>query len=622
MRPVSVVLAVVAALLLVFLALTAYADEPPVTILRAANSYDVRADGSYVNVYRLEMRVANGAAARREGQQAISYSPALEELQVLEAYTRKPDGRVLPVGAAAVRDQLAAGTADRGVITDLRERVLVFPDFAGGDTLVYAVRRTLRRPSLPGQFMISVFLSRATPLLDYTLTVRAPQSLALASEAHDMEPHEEADGDSVTHVWHAAIPAADEPAAALGPYDRLPRVFVSSEPSYAAFARDYAALIRPHERITPRIRALAERITRGVPARRDQARMLYEWVDAHIRYVALYLGTGAVEPHDADAVLANGWGDCKDHVVLLHALLAARGIRAELVMLNLGNLYSLSGPPTFAQLNHAITYLPEFDLYADSTALLAPFGTLPFSEYGKPAVHAVASGTALRRIPPLPGGLAAMDLRTTATLHEDGSIEGETVTHATGPFAIELRRDAAWVQATGDGAAASQLQALGDEGSGAFSFDPPERLEGEYAVSGSFALDARPELLEGDGFAPPAGLRLLARPGDVLLAPAGAHGLDDQSPTPCYSGRQTEAVALTLPPGRSLLRLPADLRIEADGVSYRGTWALHGQVLTHRAELDVRTHDVLCSGAQRRAMAAALVRIRRDLRTRIALSDE
>ncbi|HET9019196.1 MAG TPA: transglutaminase-like domain-containing protein, partial [Acetobacteraceae bacterium] len=423
-------------------------------------------------------------------------------------------------------------------------------------------------------------------------------------------------------AWHAGIPAADEPDSALGPYDRLPRVFISSEPDYAAFARDYAALVRPHARVTPRLQALADRIAGAAPARREQARLLYEWVNAHVRYVALYLGDGALEPHDAGTVLANGWGDCKDHVVLLQALLAARGIASEPVLLNLGNSYTLSGPPTLAQLNHAITWLPEFGLYADSTTLLAPFGTLPFSEYGKPVVHAVAAGQVLRHIPALPPGIAAMDLRTAATLHEDGSIEGSTVTHASGPFAIQLRRDAAWVQATGEGAASSQLQALGDEGSGRFAFDPPERLDATYAVSGHFALEARPDLLDGDGFAPPAGLRLLSRPGDVLLLPAGMRGLADDAPVPCYSGRQTEEVALTLPPGRTLARVPPEVRIDADGVSYRGTWTLLGGTLTHRAVLAVRTRDVLCSGAQRRAMAAALIRIRRDLHRHIALADD
>ncbi len=623
MRPISVVLAVVAALVLAFLALAAHADEPPVTILRAANRYDVNADGSYVNDYRLELRVANDAAARREGQQVISYSPAMEDLQVVAAFTRKADGRVVPVAPAAIRDELAPGSADRSVITDLRERVLVFPELSGGDTLVYQVRRTVRGAPLPGQFFASIYLSRSVPLLDYTLTVRAPRGMMLRTEAHDLSYAESADGDSVVRTWHAGIPVADEPESALGPYDRLPRVFVSSEPDYVAFARDYAALVRPHMRVTPRLQALADRIAGGTAGRREQARLLYEWVNAHVRYVALYLGNGALEPHDADTVLANGWGDCKDHVVLLNTLLAARGIASDFVMLNLGNEYTLSEPPTFAQLNHAITYLPEFDLYADSTALLAPFGTLPFSEYGKPAVHAVVSGNVLRQVPALPPDAASMELATDATLHDDGSISGVTATHATGPFAVELRRDAAWVQATGEGAAASsQLSALGDDGYGSFAFDPPELLGASYAVSGRFSLDARPELLDGDSFAPPAGLRLLPRPGDVLLQPSGARGLPDDAPTPCYSGRQIEQLVLTLPPGRHVRRVPADVRIETDALAYRGTWTLQDATLTHRAELTVRTHDVLCRGAERRAMAAALTRIRRDLHAHVTLTEQ
>ena len=274
MRRVSVVLAVVAALVLTFLALTAHAEEAPVSILRAANLYDVRADGTYVNDYELEMRVANDAAARREGQQAISYSPAQEELQVIAAFTRKADGSVVPVAPTAMRDQLAPGSADRGVITDLRERVLIFPDLAGGDTLVYHVRRLVRRAALPGQFFASIYLSRSMPLLDYTLTVRAPRNLPLRAEAHDLEYAESVDGDTVLRTWRASIPVADEPDSALGPYDRLPRVFVSSEPDYAAFARDYAAFIGPHMRATPRIRALAARIAGGAPSRREQARLL------------------------------------------------------------------------------------------------------------------------------------------------------------------------------------------------------------------------------------------------------------------------------------------------------------------------------------------------------------
>jgi transglutaminase-like putative cysteine protease len=621
-RQVSVVLAMVAALLLAFFAIAAQAGEPPMTIVRAQNSFDVHADGTYTSLYHLELRTANDAAARHEGQQAFSYSPQIEDLEIVEAATHKADGRVLPVDAASIHDQLPPGASDRALITDLREKVLVFPDLAGGDTLSYTLRRTVRRAVFPGRFLFSAYLSRGAPLLDYTLTVRAPKSLALHAEAFEMSYSEDTQGDSVVRRWHGAIPQASDETAAVGPFDRLPRVFVSSEPNYAAFARDYATLVAPHLAVTPHVQALADRLTAGIAGRREQARALYEWVSAHVRYVAVYLAAGALEPHDADTVLAHGWGDCKDHAVLLQALLSARGIAAQLVMLNLGAHYTLSGPPTFAQLNHAISYLPEFDLYVDSTAALAPFGTLPFSEYGKPAVHAIATGIVLRQTPPLPPGAASMELRTTATLLDDGSITGTSTTTASGPFAIELRRDAAWIEATGSSAGATQLRALGTEGNGSFSYAPPEQLADTYAISGSFTLDARPELLDGDSFSPPYGLRLLAHAGDELIGPLGQRSLPVGAPTPCYPGRQIEDVSLTLPRGRHLLRLPKDVRVDSDALSYRAVWSQTDATVTRHAELVSRIVQPLCSGELRLATAAALDSIRRAERMHVALSDE
>lgn len=597
---------------------------PPVVIPHAEAGFDVAADGTYVSTYRVEIRVANDAAAKREGQQVFGYSPALEDLTVTEAATHKADGRVLPVDPASIHDQIGGGPDDIALITDRHERVLVFPDVAGGDTLVYAVRRNVRRPALPGRFLTSVFLGRAVPFKDYTLTIRAPASLSLYVEAHDFSATEERQGGTIIRRWHGSAEPGTYPV--LGAYDRLPRVFVSTVPDWATFAREYGALTHPHEAITPAIRALADKVAGTAPDRREQVRRLYDWVSVHIRYVAVYLDAGALEPHDADTVLAHGWGDCKDHVVLLNALLAARGIPAELVAVNSGSTYSLSDPPTFAQLNHAITYVPELDLYLDSTAASAPFGTLPFSEYGKPAIHLVSSGPALRRIPAAPAEPAVTSLRTQSELKPDGAITGTTITTAAGPFAVELRRDAAWIEATGPAdAAAQQLRALGAEGEGRFLGDAPDagpEADRRATISGTFSLEARPELLEGDSFAPPAGLRLLARLGDGLLGPLGARALPDSEPTPCHPGRQVEELAITLPPSRHVVRLPRDVTLENAAARFHATWTLNGAILTHRRELESKVAGPVCEGALRHDAAAALDIIRRDQRTQVALSDE
>ena len=612
------------ALMAIAVAASARAAEPPLTIVRSDNAFDVSPDGTYVQTYRFEFRPGNDAAARRDAQQAVGYSPSLEDFTITEAYTRKPDGRRVPVGPGAIHDQLPAGSADLASFSDRRQKVMVFPDVAGGDTLVYAWRRAVHRPVFAGEFMTSLFMPRTTPWADMTLTVRVPATMELHTETHGMEASVEPDGAANIYRWHASnpVPQPDD-SAAVGPYDRLPRVFVSSFAGYRDFAAAYAALASPKARVTPPVQALADRLTAGVENRREQARLLYDWVSLNIRYVAVYLNQGALEPHDADAVLADGYGDCKDHVVLFDALLEARGITSELAIINFGAHYTLSGPPTFAQLNHAITYLPEFGLYADTTAGTAPFGTLPFQEYGKPVIHAAGRGPVLRRVPDLPAGVASTDLRTTATMGADGAISGTTTTVARGPFAVDLRRTAVWAEASGiANAAASQLRALGTEGSGAFAFDRPGALAPSFEMGGSFRLDARTDIVEGDSFVPPTGLRVLNRPGDQLLGPLGMRVLADDEPTPCFAGRQSEEISLTLPAGRHLARLPNGVEIDNALLAYRSRWSMQGDTLVVRRDLVSRPAATLCSGDVRKLAAQALAVIRRDERRQVALADE
>ena len=351
-----------------------------------------------------------------------------------------------------------------------------------------------------------------------------------------------------------------------------------------------------------------------------QAKLIYEWVSKHVRYVALYLAAGGVVPHDADAVLAAGYGDCKDHVALYAALLKARGIDSHGVLINLGDSYRLSGPPSMAQLNHIITYLPEFDLYADTTAGVAPFGTLPFLEYGKPAVMVGGDGPAEIRLGLIAADANTITTRTDARLEADGSISGTTKTVATGPASIMLRLAARWAQANGnEGAARRQLDALGQPGTGIFQFGPPDDIDESYTMSGRFTLDARPEYLEGDSFAPPLGLPALPRPGDFLLGPLRRTTLPASEPTPCFSGRDAEQIALEIPQGFEVQRLPKDRRIAQEGFVYTSHWSQEGRIVTVRRELESRIDTPLCSGARRQAVAAAMVDIRRDHRAKIAV---
>jgi hypothetical protein len=267
-----------------------------------------------------------------------------------------------------------------------------------------------------------------------------------------------------------------------------------------------------------------------------------------------------------------------------------------------------------------ITWLSELQTYADTTAAFAPFGVLPFEEYEKPVVHVLTSH--LRQTPPVPPGLAVATLSTRAELASDGTITGDSSSVASGPFSVMLRRMARNIELQGQQQAArALLKASSEDGTGSFGFPPPTSIDGNYSVTGHFRLDPQTELLDGATFALPVGLRLLGRPGDVLLGPLALRELPDTEPTPCHSGTQVEALSLTLPQGRRALRVPTDLTIDNDLLHYESRWSATDRMISVRRVITSKAAGPLCKDETRRKAASALSTIRRDLASQVQIAE-
>jgi hypothetical protein len=202
--------------------------------------------------------------------------------------------------------------------------------------------------------------------------------------------------------------------------------------------------------VTPEIQALSDEITQGIGERRAQAAAIDRWVKKNIRYVMVFLGSGGVTPNPAPAVLKNRYGDCKDHVALMGALLKAKGIASEQTLINLGSIYGLPNLP-MPSFNHVMLYLPEFGLYTDPTSSYVSFGTLPDSSYDKPVLHISPAGGRAARTPPMKSGDHVAIVKTVATIGADGVVKGTTrqtatgwlASHAPGASESRLRRKAA-----------------------------------------------------------------------------------------------------------------------------------------------------------------------------------
>ena len=399
---------------------------------------------------------------------------------------------------------------------------------------------------------------------DAQLTIRAPKSLRLLVEAHQVQQLAEVDeGDMHTLQWRYVNPKAlewDESNAGVWRIDESPSVVVSTFESYAAIAAAYGARALPKAAPTPRIRELAQSIVGNEANPKERARLLYEWVSKNITYGGNCIGAGAVVPRDLDVVLDNKMGDCKDHATLLQALLAATDIRSEQVLINSGGLYDLTKTPVVSLVNHVMNYLPEFKLYVDATAKDIPFGYLPYGSYGKPVIHE-GSAVALAKTPDQQHAQSEQRLTMKLQLAKDGSATGDMQVALRGLSAASAR--AYMRDLTKDGEkdfVKWALSSFGYKGKGTVTKGDTSGMSDDYAFRLSFDIS---NYLSGGA----SGAFLL---GPVVSTPIPVMNFADvreriepKRRHSCHGFHSYETIDITLASGVKLLSLPPALKVRS-----------------------------------------------------------
>ena len=587
------------------------ADAAPVVVKQKHYDVVIGADRHATTTLRLELHAANDAAAADIGEQPVPFNDAMQTLEIVEAYTLKPDGRRLPVAPDAIHLQQRRESPQQSLYNDLRQKVVIFPSVAGGDSIVLTARWHQVQHYIPGHFFFAEQVPTDGVIEDGSETIIAPKDILLHVERDGGDFAIEERGDTVHYRWRYTSSGAPtgEREPWIDPDHYGQRLFISSLKSYEELGRVYAEVALPKVAVTPAIQELADELTAGITEKREQARRLYEWVSRNIRFVALEFGASSIIPHEAGSVLERGYGDCKDHSVLLMALLKAKGIASELVLIDTGTKYTLTSVPMVAQFNHVIVYLPAFDLYVDATAAVAPFGVLPFGQHGKPVVHAIMSGDVVRRTPVL----QPTTLRLTSDAHfeSDGTRVEDSTIEADGPFSIAIRRSRMAIQSEGPSRyVAARMQRSGFGATGTFDFADPLALGPSYTIRSRTRYEPRPEWLSGkEAFGMPRAFVSTPFPGEFLMGPLSQRGLREDEPTVCYSGSILEEMSLVPPPGRRFAERPEDIRIATANLEFTSRWSEVGDKLIQHRSFTSRIDQPLCTGEVRKETHKALIEI-------------
>ncbi|MCD7096818.1 DUF3857 domain-containing protein [Stenotrophomonas sp. MMGLT7] len=617
-----------AALLLLLAPALAAAQATPqadnnYSYVRYRADYEVREDASSVETDLYEILLKTKSAVDRFSQVRMSYSEKLETLEVLEAYSLTADGRRHDVPEDRIYTQESYSSASAAMYADRKVKVVVFPNLAPGTRIVYRVRRTQQTPYFAGYFSLWETFSVFSQYDDAVVTLAAPRTLPMHLHARGVEggPLPAAADGMARWEWRyrRSEPMKSQNWSAAT-WEFSPTIMASTYADWSRMGLAYHVKGGQAAQVTPRVQALAERITAGIDDRRAQAAALYEWVGKNIRYVAVYLGNGGLEPNPADDILENHYGDCKDHVVILEALLAAKGIASTPVLIGAGGGPTLPPVPVLGRFNHAITYVPEFDLYLDSTSAYARFGQLPQSDLGAPVLH-TADGR-LARTPADDARRNAYRVQADFRFGADGSVTGETRLDPGQSGEIGLR--GTFVQLNTQNRARieeSILAKSGFQGSGELVL-----LGDPLDLDRPFGYAYRYRAEDYVDFSVVGGMALPDMPGADSMRGIYATASAESNLTPfyCDDSLREETYTLVFPDSVPILAIPRDTAFGNAAGEYSATWRRDGQtvVATHRLHRRaVHGAEQLCRPQDYPAFRQLLQQVRRGFRGQVLYGD-
>ena len=425
-----------------------YAGEDAITLVNYT-FVRVQSSGLSSTFRQLGVKVYSDRGVEAFRSFPIQYSPTRQEVRIVRARVTKPDGSMVESYGDTDRNMNEPWS---GMYYDVRAKILSFPALAKGDTLElqYRLEDTAQDNLLSDYWGDVDFVQGMAPILRYQFYVDMPASRPLYWNQGSLpkamaEKQEDLKNGRTLYRWNMkSVPKITPEPQMPGYAEVASTLHVSTYKTWDQVGRYYWGLVRDQLTPTDELRQTVDRVLKPVNRKDELAvtRALYDFVVTNTRYVALEFGIHGYKPYRVDRILARRFGDCKDKASLIHALLKIAGVDSRLVLLRMRTLGALSPEPaSLAAFNHAIVYVPKFDLYLDGTAEFTGARELPSADHLANALIVEPEGNSrFLTTPEARAADNAVDLTFEVALKADGSAELQGKSRVTGASASGYRR--------------------------------------------------------------------------------------------------------------------------------------------------------------------------------------
>lgn len=418
-------------------------SDYPITVLQHLVVNTVYENGLGSSFNQIAAQVNDAEGTRRFRTYSIQFDPESQRVDVRLARVTRRNGQVLEANQSFLQQ---LGEPWYRIYYNTLAQIVVFPDLEPGDVveLRYRIDDISHRNVFADYYGDLQFLQSGDPQKRMEYVLITPPS----REFYFNEPHlanlqhtrTEQDGHRIDRFIATDVPAIRGEDGMPGMTEVAPYLHVSTYRTWEDVGHWWWGLVHDQLYADDSLRRTVAEVVRGAPDTRTKIQRIYNWVVTNTRYVGLEFGIHGYLPYRVPQIVQRGFGDCKDKASLLYTMMREAGIDARIALVRTRRNGSINDlPASLAVFDHAIAYVPEFDLYLDGTAEHNGTTELPTQDQGVTVLVVGPTSAELRRTPILDSTQAHRERRLNVRIAADGSAEIEGEEEVRGPDAPSYR---------------------------------------------------------------------------------------------------------------------------------------------------------------------------------------